>query len=760
LSAAVSSARWWRSFGERGGIARGDLAGGFTAALVLPAIEGSYGLVAFAPLGPAHAQTGFLLGACTAAVATLMAFASGARGPLLAGSSAALALLLASLIEWLIADPRFLGTDGQPMLPLVLAFTGLAVVVAGLLQLLLARTHLGALVRYVPYPVHAGYMNGVAVLMVGTILPYLLGMSSLQTRISWDAVKPAGLLIGVVALAIAIRPPAVTRRVPAYLTGLLVATLLHHLLAATPLAAWLGPLFDAPQFRWPGLDTLAPVQHELRSGLLLDMALPLTLFALLVATMSTLQTALSGSTIDEMTRTRRDPRRELLAQGLANVGTGLIGALPAAGSTMRSKINLDAGGRTRMSRLAFGAALLLVLAIGLRFMHVVPMAAIAGVFCAVAYSLVDDWTRRATAVLWVQSFKQRVPRQLMANYAVMLLVAAVTVFVSLALAIVLGSLVAMVLFIRANIKPPVRRVLDGAQRPSRKLRPPAAAAALRRHGGRIALVELDGALFFGTAEAADDAIERLAAAAQFIVLDFARVREIDASGARVLLHAAGAVRRGGRTLLLAGLAPRDARTRMLRDMDVHATLSDAQFFADADRALEAAEDRLLAQVAPDSVDPAPLALAATRLGEGLDDDELATLAACLHERTLAPGDRVFSRGEPSDALYVSLQGQIGIWLPAAAGAGAAQRLVSYAPGVVFGEIGLLESQPRSADALAEAATRLLVLPREAFDELTRTRPALVAKLLRNIGLQLSSRVRALTDELRADDLPPTPSRHP
>nr|MCU0951302.1 cyclic nucleotide-binding domain-containing protein [Burkholderiaceae bacterium] len=456
--------------------------------------------------------------------------------------------------------------------------------------------------------------------------------------------------------------------------------------------------------------------------------------------------------IDEMTRTRRDPQRELFAQGLANVGTGLIGALPAAGSTMRSKINLDAGGRTRMSRLAFGAGLLLLLAIGLRFMHVLPMAAIAGVFCAVAYSLVDDWSRRATAVLWTQSLKQRVPRQLLANYAVMLLVAAVTVFVSLALAIVLGSLVAMVLFIRANIKPPVRRVLDAAQRPSRKLRPEADAAALRRHGARIALVELDGALFFGTAEAADDAIEHLAADAQCIVLDFARVREIDASGARVLLHAAGIVQRAGRTLLLAGLAPRDARTRMLRDMDVHGRLSDAQFFVDADRALEAAEDRLLAQVAPGCVDPSPLTLAATRLGDGLDADELAALGACLHERVLAAGDLVFRRGEPSDAMYVSLQGQIGIRLQRADGH--SQRLVSYAPGVVFGEIGLLESQPRSADALAEADARLLVLSRASFDALMRERPALVAKLLRNVGLQLSSRVRALTDELNADD-PPT-----
>jgi SulP family sulfate permease len=120
-------------------------------------------------------------------------------------------------------------------------------------------------------------------------------------------------------------------------------------------------------------------------------------FAALVAMMSSLQTALAGSTIDELTHKRRDGERELMAQGVANVAVGVIGALPSAGSTMRSKINIDAGGTTGMSRLVFGVALLIALAYGLQFMSLVPMAAIAGVFMAVAFSLVDEWTRRASA---------------------------------------------------------------------------------------------------------------------------------------------------------------------------------------------------------------------------------------------------------------------------------------------------------------------------------------------------------------------------
>jgi SulP family sulfate permease len=752
MSSVGAGLRWWQSLLRRGGAARGDLAGGLTAAMVLPAIEGSYGLVAFAPLGPDHAQTGFLLGACTAAVATIVALLAGGRGPLLSGSSAALALLLASLLSWLIADPRFLAADGRPFLPLLLAFAGFGLVLAGVMQVVVARLRLGGLVRYVPYPVHAGYMNGVAVLMVAAILPYLLGLPTGAAATDWTAIQPLAPVVALAALWIALRAPAWTRIVPPYLTGLLAATALHHVLTLSPLAGALGPLFEPPTFRWPDPGVMLPLADHFGDGLVRDKLGPLLLFAAAVAMMSSLQTALAGSTIDELTRKRRNGERELFAQGMANVAVGVIGALPSAGSTTRSKLNLDAGGTTGMSRLVFGIALLGALAYGLRFMSLVPMAAIAGVFVAVAFSLVDDWTRRATAVLSRQSLKRRVPLSLAQSYAVMLLVAGVTVFVSLALAIALGTLVAMVLFIRSNVKRPIRQVVHADRRSSRKVRPKAAAELLRAHGARIALVELDGALFFGTAEAADEEIEHLAHRSEYIVLDFERVTEVDASGARVLLHAADAVNRAGKHLLLAGLSPRSSRTRMIRDMDVHGRLVDTQFYPDVDRALEYAEDRLLAELMPSEVAGRRLPLEQTLLGAGLQPLEIALLASMMTERRVAKGEAVFRRGDPGEAMYVSLQGQIGIWLPSAQGTGAtphARRMVSYAPGVLFGEIGLLEGRPRSADAIAEDDALILELTRSDYERLAADHPVLLGKLLLNLGLLLSSRVRALTDELEA-----------
>ncbi len=753
MSRAAAWSDWSKSLFSSRGIARGDIAGGLTAAIVMLAIEGSYGLVAYSRLGPEHAPLGFVLGACSAAIASVTMFAMGGRGPLLSGPSAALALLVPALMGALVIDPRFLSADGRPAIPLLLAFVAFATVLAGIMQVLLAWLRLGGLVRYVPYPVHAGYMNGTAVLMVLAMLPHLLGLPAGQGAVDWRHAQPLALVVGLIALLLAVRPPRWTRRVPAYLMALLAATALHHLLALTPLSSALGPLFQAPRFDWPGIGAMTPIFERLGDGLLRDKLWVVIQFAAAAAFVSSLQTALAGSTIDEFTHQRNDRERGLLQQGIANVAVGFIGGVASAGAVSRSKVNVDAGGITGMSRFFFAIGLLLALAIGLPFMSFVPMAAVAGVFAAVAYTLVDAWTRLATGVLWRQGLKWRVPRALAQSYGIMLLVAGIAVFISLPLAIGVGVLVSILMFIRSNSKRPIRKIIHADRRSSRKVRPAHEAESLRVHGKRIALIELDGALFFGTAEAADEEIERLVHVSDQIVIDFRRVTEVDASGARVLLQAADNVLRAGKHLLFAGLTPRDARMRMIRDMDVHERLADTHFFADADRALEHAEDCLLATIARTPSDDASLTLAQALAGSGLEAEEAELLESLMSERRFAKGEFVFRSGDPGDSMFVLLQGQIGIWLPekdAEDDAPHGRRLISFAPGVVVGDMGLLAGAARSADAIAESDAIVLELQREQYDQLVAEYPQVFGKLLLNISLLLASRVRALSDELQAE----------
>ena len=207
MSRSAVWSSWWSSLFISRGTARGDLAGGLTAAVVLLAIEGSYGLIAFARLGPEQAQLGFVIAICSAALASATMFAVGGRGPLLSGSSAALALLVPSLIGALVIDPRFIGTDGRPLIPLLLAFVAFGVMLAGVMQVLLAVLRLGGLVRYVPYPVHAGYMNGTAVLMVLAMLPHLLGLPAGQGAADWRNAQPLAPVVALSGFLIAVRPP-------------------------------------------------------------------------------------------------------------------------------------------------------------------------------------------------------------------------------------------------------------------------------------------------------------------------------------------------------------------------------------------------------------------------------------------------------------------------------------------------------------------------------------------------------------------------
>ena len=752
MSAVGAQAGWWGSLRERGGVARGDIVGGITAAVVLLAIEGAYGLVAFSKLGPDQAKLGFVLGVFTAAVSSFVTVLAGARGPMLSGSSSALSLLFATLVATLALDERSLGPNGFPFAPLVLAFVALAVVIAGLLQLLLGITRMGGLIRYVPYPVHAGYMNGTAILMVGAMLPNILGLPVGSAITAYQQVKPLAVVVTAVAFLIAVHPPEWSRRVPAYLLAIAAATALHHLLALTPAGAWLGPLFSPPEFQWPRIDVLQSTSKFLPDGYFATHIWTVLQFGLVMAFIAGLQTALGASHVDEMTHRRRNLNREMIAQGAANMAVGVIGGLPAAGAIMRSKINHDAGGTTEASRLFFGIGLVLALLIGLAWMRIVPMAAIAGVFLAVAYSLVDTWTRRATGVLWKQTLRWRVPRAMAQSYAVMVLVAGIAIFVSLPTAIGTGMLVAILMFIRSNTKEPVRQILHADVRRSRKVRPAVETDLLSKHGKRIVVVELDGALFFGTAEEADEAIEHLIHSADHIIIDFERVSDVDASGARVMLLAAAHVQRAGKGLLLAGLPLKDPRTRTIRDMDVHGLLADSAFFPDTDRALECAEDRLIAHHMPAGSAAVALTLAETLMGSGLQAEEREVLAAMLIERRLKKGAFVFHRGDAGDSMYVLMHGQVGIWLPPKDGGDTlveGRRLVSYAPGVVFGEMALLAGMGRSADAIAESDAVVLELHRDQYNRLMTDHPALLGKLLLNISLLLASRVRALSDELQA-----------
>ncbi len=303
------------------------------------------------------------------------------------------------------------------------AFT--VVVMAGLLQILLGVLRIGRFVAYTPYSVISGFMSGIGVIvMLVQTLPFLgasvaTGGPMGSVRALPEAVRSVDLsafAIAAVTLAVGVAWPARLRKfLPPTLAALIAGTALGVLwLTNTPVIGEVPT--GLPEPRLPALspDALARAVEP----------------ALIIALLGSIDSLLTSLIADSMTRTRHNPNRELVGQGIGNTLAGLIGGLPGAGATMGTVVNIRAGGRTPVSG-ALRAAILLALVLGLgRYVEAIPHAVLAGILMKVGWDIVD-W-RFLTRIL-------RVQRE---HLLVMLITLALTVFLDLVTAVAIGMIAA------------------------------------------------------------------------------------------------------------------------------------------------------------------------------------------------------------------------------------------------------------------------------------------------------------------------------
>jgi CRP-like cAMP-binding protein/anti-anti-sigma regulatory factor len=306
----------------------------------------------------------------------------------------------------------------------------------------------------------------------------------------------------------------------------------------------------------------------------------------------------------------------------------------------------------------------------------------------------------------------------------------------------------VLLFIRTMNRSLVRRCRTAQALPSRRIYGAEDEARLQPLRRRIVVLELEGALFFGSADRVAELTEALEGDCHTVVLDFRLVSLIDASGAVVLSQLGRRLQDRGIELLLAGVGAGNRHGQLLAQF-VGEDFAARHGVADVDQAVEAAELQLLAQA---GVDPlrATLPLDQVDLMHGLDAAQRARLAACLQTRHLAAGEHLFHEGDPGDRLYVITAGSIDI-VSAEAPAGDAlpQRYVGLSPGMMLGETAMLDGQGRSGDAVAFGDTTVHALDQQALDRLGEEDPLLLAQVHRNIAVHLSQRLRAAAAAWRA-----------
>lgn len=720
-----------------------------TAAAVLAHApeNAAYGLTAFAPLGIQFGPAAMAMALLGAVVANGVASALGG-GRLVGGPRASLALLTAALVAALV--PLW-GNDGSAAWRIV-GLVGLGVVGAGLLQAAFGLTRLGDIAKYTPYPVRVGLTAGIGLLLAATALPVLLGhgfgsrwAAALQAPL-WPAAAVGGCAALIASLAM-----RRNTRVPAVLLGLAAGALLHAALDRSMWAPQLGHLIATPDFPPPLAQALqlalwGPLPDDLPLRPTLDL---LATYALTAAVLCSLDTLLATSIVDGRLRRSRDANRELVAQGVANAAAALLGGQPTSPSVPRSLALLQPSAG-RHAVLGYAVLLLVAVAVAPQWLGWLPESALGGVLLAQGVQMVSPGLARTpfellagrTRAAGALAYDGRQRRLLWANWVVSIAVALSALLLGLGPAVVIGATLAVLLFVRANMRDVVRRSWTGEARRSLKIRTPAVAEVLRREGRRIALLELEGSLFFGTTDALRARLQTLAAGVDSVVLDLHQVNEVDVTAARILFEMAEDWSHAGRHLVFAEWSADDLRRRAVEAVAGPEGLALLRFADHADEALEWAEDRLLGSLGVAHHGERVLDLADAAIASTLDAEELALVREASELVHFERGDVIFSQGDPGDALFVSLRGEIGLRLP-----GGMRRLISFAPGVTMGEIAVLSHGTRTVDAVAESQVVALRLPTATFDRWKQERPVLAAKLLNNLALHLADRLRALTGDL-------------
>ncbi len=726
-----------------------ELRAGLAGMLISLAPTLTMGLLAFAALGPQAAATGIPAALVASAVGgAVMALL--ARGPMAAGGpSAAPVLVVGTLVARVVADPAFAATEPNAVAQL-LALVAAAVVSMGLFQIGLGLSGLVRFAKFVPQPVLAGYINGVALLALLAIAPLLFGwpVGSLWAG-GWQAlaqVQPATLAVGALTVAITAGLPRLQPRMPATLLGLLVGCGAYALLHALVPQATLGPLTGALPPAWPQPAALAPWFNAASDPLLPRHAMAALGAGLVMALIGTLELVLNSLAMDQACHTRTDPRREVLALGSANVASGLLGGLPLLLLRPRALHMLQAGGRSRASLFIASGSFAVLGLVAAHGLSLLPQTVLGGMMVTVYLLSADRWSLQ----LALQAWRGRREADVQLALGVVGGVCAVTVVLGFPAAVAVGAVLSMMLFIRSMNRSLVRQRYTGDAQPSRRIYAAADEARLQPLRSRVSVLELEGALFFGSADRIAEGADTLDARCHTLLLDFRRVSLIDSSGAVVLHQLSRRLAERGKALLLAGVSADNRHGRVLAQF-VGEGLAAEHGAADMDRAMERAELRLLAEAGFEPLRET-VPIEQVSLMNGLDAAQRARLAACLQPRRLAAGECLFHLGDPGDRLFVITSGSIDVLSAAASGdAAPRQRYVSLSPGMMLGETAMLDGGGRSGEAVAVGETVVHALDSATLLRLREEDPLLVAQVFRNVALHLSQRLRAAAWAWRASN---------
>ncbi|MGA1602017.1 MAG: SulP family inorganic anion transporter [Prochlorothrix sp.] len=509
---------------------RGDLFGGLTAAVVALPLALAFGVSS--GLGPIAGLYG--------AIATGFFAALGGGTPSqVTGPTGPMTVVITGVAATIMAE---YGPEGVYMVFAV-------VVLGGLLQIAMGLLRLGQYITLMPYTVISGFMSGIGLIIIAIQLGPLLGheapgkvVDSLQQLPVFLAHPNLWALgLGLLTLAVVfLTPDRIKGIVPPPLLALVLGTIVSLLI---PDNAGVLRIDEIPT----GLPALHLPHFPLEQwGLIFQ-------YGLVLAVLGAIDSLLTSLVADSLTQTQHDSDRELIGQGVGNCISGLLGGLPGAGATMRTVINVKAGGQTPLSGMIHALVLLLVVLGAGPLTQEIPHAVLAGILIKVGLDIIDwSFLKRAHRI----SYKAT---GLM--YGVMLM----TVFVDLITAVAVGVFVANLLTVKSLTEVQVEGIRDIDQADTASTLNREEAAVFRQIQGQVLLLHLSGPMSFGAAKSLS---QRLSIARRYraLILDLTNVPRIGVTASLAIENMVREARNNQREVYVVG-AQGKVRDR-LRRLDI------------------------------------------------------------------------------------------------------------------------------------------------------------------------------------------------
>jgi SulP family sulfate permease len=446
--------------------------------------------------------------------------------------------------------------------------------------------------------------------------------------------------------------------------------------------------------------------------------------------------------LDALTCSHHNPNREMLGQGLGNIGSALLGGIPGAGTMGASLVNVSSGAQTRLSGIiegVFALSAFLLLASAVAW---VPIAALGAILLVVGYGMIDwhslEFFRTASTRL---------------DFLVVVTVIGVALTVNLIAASGAGILLAILLYLREQSRGSVLRAkIEGGSLFSRVARQEYEMDILLRHGSQTVVVEFQGSLFFGTANQLYQALEPEVGPRTYVILDMQRVQFLDLSATHVLEQIKDRLEAAGATLIFTEI-PRHLPSglkmkRYLREVGLVRDTEKALAFRQLDEALEWVETQLLSSAAQLNTDnDRPMELEEFEQLYEWQPGTLQGLAPIIKSRHYPAGKKVLKVGAEDDELLFIRRGTVRMLLPVQRKD--AWHIGTFSRGTFIGEMGFLDSSRRSAEVLAVTDVDCFALSRRRFKELAATNSQAAAQIYEGIACVLAKRVRLVNKELRA-----------